>query len=132
MNDYTPRERRTFIFFGVTTGKSSIMKVFPLWAEHLGLGAIITGFDFALHDDPAHYREALSYVKGDPNALGGLVTTHKIDLYRACEDLFDGVGPYTRLLGETSSISKRDGQLWAHAKDPITSGLALEALVRAG
>lgn len=132
MNDYTPRNGEIFIFFGVTTGKSSIMKVFPLWAAHLGLGAVIEGFDFALHDAPERYREAVSYVKGDPNALGGLVTTHKLDLYKACEDMFDGAGPYTRLLGEASSISKRDGKLWAHAKDPITSGLALEAFMEPG
>ena len=35
MNDYTPRSRKTFFFLGVTTGKSSIMDVFPRWAEHL-------------------------------------------------------------------------------------------------
>ena len=31
--------------------------------------------------------------------------------------------------GELSSISKLDGQLRAHAKDPISSGLALDAFV---
>ena len=108
------------------------MKVFPLWARHLQLDAVIEGFDFALHDEPGCYREAVSYLKGDPYALGGLVTTHKLDLYRACQDMFDGTGPYTQLLNEASSISKRDGRLWAHAKDPITSGLALEAFVEPG
>ena len=132
MNDYTPKTSRTFLFFGVTTGQSSIMKVFPLWAEHLSLGTEIVGLDFALHDDPARYREAVVYLKRDPNVLGGLVTTHKLDLFSACRDLFEGVGPYTQSLGEVSSISKRGGALWAHAKDPVTSGLALEALVEPG
>ena len=34
-NVYTPAEQRTMYFIGVTTGKSSIMKVFPAWAEEL-------------------------------------------------------------------------------------------------
>ena len=29
MNDYSPAKERTMYFIGVTTGKSSIMKVFP-------------------------------------------------------------------------------------------------------
>lgn len=132
MNDYTPRDRRTFLFLGMTTAESSIMKVFPAWAEHLGLDAVIDGFDFLHHDEAARYREAVAYIKGDPLVLGGLVTTHKLDLYKASEDLFDGAGPYTKMLGEASSISKRDGALWAHAKDPITSGLSLEDFVEPG
>jgi shikimate 5-dehydrogenase len=130
MNDYRPRERRTFFFLGVTTSKSSIMKVFPLWAEHLKLDAVIEGFDFVPHDTPERYREAVSFIKADPNSVGGLVTTHKLDLFESCRDLFDGVGPFAQMLGEASSISKRGPELWAHAKDPITSGLSLDAFVR--
>ena len=40
----------TLYFFGVTTAKSSIMKVFPAWAKQLGLrDAVIKGVDFPLH-----------------------------------------------------------------------------------
>jgi len=127
---YEPATRPTFYFIGVTTGKSSIMKVFPGWARHLGLGDCpIRGIDCKWHDDPAVYRRVVSFIKDDPHSLGALVTTHKIDLLTACRDLFDGLGEYARLLGEISCISKRDGALWGHAKDPITSGLALEAFV---
>jgi len=127
---YEPATRPTFYFIGVTTGKSSIMKVFPCWARHLGLGDCpIRGIDCKWHDDPAVYRRVVSFIKDDPHSLGALVTTHKIDLLTACRDLFDGLGEYARLLGEISCISKRDGALWGHAKDPITSGLALEAFV---
>ncbi|MER8523379.1 shikimate dehydrogenase [Mesorhizobium sp. M1076] len=54
------------------------------------------------------------------------MTTHKIDLYEACRDRFDIVDPHARLMGETSCISKRGTQLVCHAKDPISSGLALD------
>jgi shikimate 5-dehydrogenase len=36
---------------------------------------------------------------------------------------------FAELMGEISSISKSDGCLVGHAKDPITSGLALEAFL---
>lgn len=120
----------TFYFIGMTTGKSSIMKVFPRWAEHLGLGDVpIVGIDCKWHDDPDVYRKVVSFLKEDPHSLGALVTTHKLDLLKASRDLFDELGEYARLLGEVSSISKRGGKLRGHAKDPITSGLSMEAFL---
>jgi shikimate 5-dehydrogenase len=108
------------------------MKVFPAWAKALNLSARIQGFDFPPNDDPAHYREVVQFIKQDPNSLGALVTTHKLNLFKACRDLFDEIDPYTRILDEVSSISKQGKTLWGHAKDPITSGLALEAIVAPG
>jgi len=131
MNHYTAASQPTFYFIGVTTGHSSIMKVFPEWAKALGLkDTIIRGIDFAPHSAPEEYREAVTFIRDDPLSLGGLVTTHKIDLYRSCQDLFSYMDPYAEKLGEISSISKAaDGSLRGHAKDPISSGLALEAFV---
>ena len=73
-----------------------------------------------------------AFIKDDPLSLGALVTTHKIDLFAACADLFDEIDPLASLTGEMSCLSKRDGRLIASAKDPITGGLALDALVPAG
>ena len=106
------------------------MKVFPRWAKALNLkDAIIRGIDFKPHSDPEAYREAVQFIKEDPLSLGALVTTHKIDLYNSCKDLFDYIDPFAAQLGEISCISKKDGRFRAHAKDPISSGLALEAFV---
>jgi shikimate 5-dehydrogenase len=129
-HELTPATEPTFYFIGMTTAKSSIMKVFPAWARHLGLGDVpIRGIDCAWHDDPAVYRGVVSFLKRDPLSLGGLVTTHKIDLLTAARDLFDELDPWAQRLGETSCISKLGGRLRAHAKDPITSGLSLQAIV---
>ncbi|MEA5064812.1 MAG: shikimate dehydrogenase [Eubacteriales bacterium] len=122
-------EHPTMYFIGVTTGQSSIMRVFPKWAEALGLDARIVGIDIAIHAPAEDYRAVVSFIKGDPLSLGALVTTHKIDLYAACRDMFDYLDPYARMFGELSSISKRDGRLCGHAKDPITAGLALDAFL---
>jgi len=133
VNELTPAKKPAFYFVGVTTGKSSIMRVFPRWAEHLKLGDVeIRGIDCKWHDDPEVYRRVVAFLKSDPLSLGGLVTTHKMDLLEAARDMFDELDPYAELLAEISSISKRDGKLCGHAKDPITSGLSLEAFVPAG
>ena len=129
VNTYEPAENPIFYFIGVTTGSSSIMKVFPKWAEALGLEAGIKGFDFPPNDSPENYREVVRFIKNDTNSLGALVTTHKINLFKSCRDLFDKIDPYTEILDEVSSISKSGGALIGHAKDPITSGLSLEAIV---
>src|SRR5262245_4124584 len=109
------------------------MKVFPAWADHLGLdGAVIKGIDFPLRAEPGAYRDAVAFIKRDPLSLGALVTTHKIDLYRACHDLFDEIDPHALLMQETSCLSKRGGRLVCHAKDPISSGLALDGFLPSG
>lgn len=132
MGKYEKATQPTFYFIGVTTGSSSIMKVFPKWARALGLkDAVIKGIDFKPHSPAEEYREAVQFLKEDELSLGALVTTHKIDLYNACKDIFDYVDPFASQLGEVSSISKKDGKFCAHAKDPISSGLALEAFVPA-
>lgn len=125
-----PATRPTLYFIGVTTAKSSIMKVFPAWADYLGLtDAAIQGIDFALHDDPAAYRAAVEFIRDDPLSRGALVTTHKIDLFNACKDMFDEIDPHAQLMDETSCISKRAGRLICHAKDPISSGLAIDGFL---
>lgn len=122
-------DRPTMYFVGVTTGSSSIMRVFPVWAKELGLDAVIKGIDMPIHAPAEEYRRVVEFIRDDPLSLGALVTTHKIDMYNAASDLFDYLDPYAQRFGELSSISKKDGKLCAHAKDPISSGLALDSFV---
>jgi shikimate 5-dehydrogenase len=129
--NYESAKTLTFYFIGVTTSQSSIMKVFPKWAAALGIEAVIKGIDLPLHAPVEQYRETVSFLKNDPLSLGALVTTHKLDLYTACRDMFDYIDPFAERLNEVSSLSKRGGKFRAHAKDPISSGLALESFVSA-
>ena len=123
----------TFYFIGVTTARSSIRKVFPRWMAELGRPDIVLeGIDLKIHDDPQAYRAATAQIKHDPLSVGALVTTHKIDLYEAARDMFDYLDPYALLCGELSSISKLEGRLEGHAKDPISAGRTLDTLLGEG
>jgi shikimate dehydrogenase len=123
----------TMEFIGVTTGNSSIMKIFPRWAQVLDLGeAKLKGCDLPLDAEPGLYRHAVEQIRADPLSMGALVTTHKINLLAAALDLFDELDPYASLCEEVSCISKRDGRVIGHAKDPITAGRSLRALLGPG
>jgi shikimate 5-dehydrogenase len=129
MSELRAAKAPTFYFVGVTTGKSSIMRVFPKWAKALGIEAEMKGIDLPLHAPAEDYRRTAEFLKNDPLSLGALITTHKLDMFKACGDLFDYVDPYAEKLQELSSLSKLDGKFRAHAKDPISSGRALEDFV---
>ena len=119
----------TMYFVGVTTGSSSIMKVFPKWMEALGVNAVIKGVDISIHAEPEVYRSVIDFIKNDPLSMGALITTHKIDLYEATKDFFDYLDPYAKQFGELSCVCKRNGELWGFAKDPITCGMAMEEFI---
>ncbi len=123
----------TFYFIGVTTGKSAIRQVFPRWMEVLGHPEVVLeGIDHPLRDRPEAYRATVAQIKYDPLSLGGLITSHKINLLEAARDMFDRLHESALLTGEVSSLSKQDGLLWGHAKDPLTGGISLDAILGAG
>ena len=85
--------RQAIYFIGVSTGESTISRLFPLWAQLLELGgprgAALLGIDLPLDAPPEKYRETVIHLKEDPLALGAVITGHKLSLYAAAGDLFD-------------------------------------------
>ena len=122
---------RRFRFVGVTTGGSSIMRIFPRWREALGLGSDVevAGLDIPVGAGAERYRAAVEELRDDPATVGALVTTHKIGVYEAARDLFDELDELAGLCGEVSCIAKRNGRLGGWAKDPIACGRSLERLL---
>jgi shikimate dehydrogenase len=125
----------------VTTARSSARRVFPIWMQMLGRPDVqLVGLDFPLHDDPANYRACVEFLKREPLALGGLVTTHKIDLFDAARDLFDELDPDAAALGEVSAIAKRpqadelqrEQRLVGSVSDPRSGGESLDAMLGSG
>ena len=66
-------------FIGVSTGGSSIRKVFPEWADALRLPTrTLVGHDVALDSPAPVYRGVVETIRDDPQHWGALVTTHKM------------------------------------------------------
>ena len=130
VTDIVTKRVPTFFFIGVTTSRSSIMKVFPLWMEALGHPeVVIEGIDLVLHDAPEHYRHAVAQIKLDPLSVGALITTHKIDLLDAARDMFGVLGPHAQTCDEVSCIAKEGHVLEGYAIDPVAGGLSLDAVL---
>lgn len=121
---------KSFYFIGVTTTKSLIIKLFPLWMKELGFKDIkILPYDLKIHDKPEKYRKIVSQIKHDYNCYGALVTTHKMDLFASAKDVFDYLDYYALLLHELSCISKNGNRLEGYAKDPITAGASFDYFI---
>lgn len=122
---------RRFTFVGVTTGSSSIMRIWPRWREVLELGhdVELVGRDIEVDAPPEAYHQAVRDLIEDPGAVGALVTTHKIGVYQEGRELFAGVDELAELCGEVSCLAKRDGGLYGWAKDPVAAGRTLEQVL---
>src|SRR4029077_19278612 len=117
-------------FVGVTTGQSAATRLFPAWAKELGLrDVVLVGHDLPIHAEAEQYRDLVKLIKSDEHERGALITTHKIDLFEACRDLFDRIDESALLCGETSCLSKRDGMLCAGATDMVSAGRSLDELL---
>jgi shikimate 5-dehydrogenase len=128
-----PAVRPTMYFIGVTTGSSAIRRVFPVWATALGIpDTDLVGIDLAPGSPVADYREVVSWIARDGLSAGALVTTHKIDVFAACRDLFAAFNADALALGEVSCIAKRHEGLLGMAIDPLSVGLALDAFLPRG
>jgi shikimate 5-dehydrogenase len=107
------------------------MRLFPVWAVELGLGDVrLVGCDLPIHAERKQYRDLVERIKNDEHQRGALITTHKIDLFEACRDLFDSIDENAVLTGETSCLSKRGGLFWARATDPIAAGKSIDEFLR--
>lgn len=128
-----PADRPTIYFLGVSTGASSIQRVFPSWAAELGLDdAVLRGVDLPVGAPADQTRRVIEFLAGDELGLGMQITTHKIAVAAAAGDLFAERRPLATLMNEVSLITKVDGGLHGFAKDPIAGALALDAIVPPG
>lgn len=128
-----PAEAPTIHFLGVSTGSSSIQRVFPAWAEALGLGeAVLQGIDLPVGAPSSDVRRIVEHVAADPLTAGMQITSHKVAVSEAARDLFAERRPLATLMDEISLVTKEPDGLHGFAKDPITGELALDAIVPEG
>lgn len=128
-----PAGQPTLYFLGVSTGSSSIQRVFPRWAQELGLhDAVLQGIDMPVGAPREHARRIVEFLRDDAFGVGMQITTHKISVGTAARDLFAKLRPLATLMGEVSCITKGPDGLHGFAKDPVAGALALDAIAPAG
>ena len=120
---------RRLYFLGVDTRASAVNRLFDPWARLCGLAdAALEGLDAPQGAPPGRIREMVKRVADDPDAVGGLVTTHKVAVYSHARDLLTSVHPDAALLGEVGCIVKGPGELEGIAIDHESCGIPLTSL----
>lgn len=111
-----------------------MMRIFPHWRARLRLGDDIEllGCDLPLHAPVERYRQVALRVRDDPETVGAIVTSHKMDLYDAARDLFDQLDHTAQRLGEVSAIARRGDGLSGWATDSVTAARAMGRLLEPG
>ncbi len=111
----------------MSTTQSAAVELFPAWARELGVDDVhLVGCDLPVGAEGQRYRDVVKRIKRDDRTVGALITTHKIDLFETCRDLFDEVDAYAGLCQETSCLARRGGRLVALATDPVSSRRAFD------
>jgi shikimate 5-dehydrogenase len=128
-----PAAQPTLYFLGVSTGSSSIQRVFPSWARELGLDdAVLRGIDMPVGAPASDTRRIVEFLRDDALGVGMQITSHKIAVGTDARDLFAQLRPLATLMGEVSCVTKGPDGLHGFAKDPVAGALALDAIVPQG
>ncbi|MFF5079986.1 shikimate dehydrogenase family protein [Actinoplanes sp. NPDC000266] len=118
----------TVWFVGVTTGQSLINKTFPLWMKDLGHDVRLVGHDLPLDAPAARYRALLTALRADGDALGAVITSHKVAVVREAGDLIDTLDPLAVECGEVSALRRDGGKLAGFARDPLSIGRVVDEI----
>jgi len=115
------------LFLGISTAGSLAHHTFPGWSRLFCPGAVMRGADLPADATPAEFRELVTAMAANPRVLGAVVTSHKLRLFRACQDLLDYAEPLVALTQEIADINTRDG-VRAYARDPQSLDIILDGI----
>jgi shikimate dehydrogenase len=120
----------TIWFVGVSTGQSLVHRALPRWRPLLGLApdVSVVGRDVPVGAPPEAFRSLLGSLARDPSALGAVVTTHKLALYRAGSDLFAGLDDLAVACGEVNAVRRTPAGLLGFARDPVSVGRVVDRI----
>ncbi|WP_436521420.1 shikimate dehydrogenase family protein [Actinoplanes sp. HUAS TT8] len=122
----------TVWFVGVSTGQSLINQAFPLWMGDLGRDVRLVGRDLPLGAPPESYRALVGELRDDGDALGAVITSHKLAVLRAARDLIGGLDPLATECGEVNTLRKEAKTLFAYARDPLSTGRVVDEIWPSG
>lgn len=115
------------LFLGISTAGSLAHRAFTGWSQLFCPGAVLRGVDLPADASPAEFRDLVAAMTANPRVLGAVVTSHKLRLFRACQDLVDYAEPLVALTQEIADINTRDG-VRAFARDAQSLDIVLDGI----
>ena len=99
-----------YLFLGIDTAGSRVHDAFATWAPAFGIpGATLRGIDLPTTTSRPTWRRLVAAMRDNPAVHGGVVTSHKLRLHRACADLFDRAEAFVELTHEVNGLDTRSG-----------------------
>lgn len=117
------------LFLGVSTAASAVHRYFPRWAGNFPEPLWLIGIDLPVAAPERKYEDLLDWMARHQQVRGMVITSHKIDLFRAGSRRFAAASRLSATLGETSAVHRTpSGDLLAYATDPLSARAAAAEL----
>lgn len=119
------------LFLGVSTAPSAVHRYFPRWAGSFPEPVRLIGIDLPAAAPVRKYEDLLDWMARHQQIRGMVITSHKIDLFRAGSSRFTAADRLSAMLGEVSAVRRTPcGDLLAYATDPLSARAAAAELNR--
>lgn len=117
------------LFLGVSTAASAVHRYFARWAGNFPEPVRLIGVDLPVAAPRRRYQDLLDWIARNRQIRGMVITSHKIDLFRAGSSRFAAADRLSATLGEISALRRTpSGDLLAYATDPLSARAAAAEL----
>ena len=117
------------LFLGVSTAGSAVHRYFARWAGNFPEPVRLIGVDLPVAAPRRRYQDLLDWIARNQQIRGMVITSHKIDLFRAGSSRFAAADRLSATLGEISALRRTpSGDLLAYATDPLSARAAAAEL----
>jgi shikimate 5-dehydrogenase len=120
------------VFVGVSTGQSLVNAVWSAWMDQLGAEVELQCVDLPLPTPRARARALADAIRGDPRAVGAVITSHKLGFFAAAHDLCTELDVHARLLRELNGLAHDGARLRGLARDPLAVERVLDRMLTPG
>ena len=117
------------LFLGVSTAASAVHRYFPRWAASFPEPVRLIAVDLPVPAPPPAYEDLLDWMARHQQVRGMVITSHKIDLFRAGSGRLAAADRLSATLAEVSAVRRTpSGDLLAYATDPLSARAAAAEL----
>jgi shikimate dehydrogenase len=120
------------LFVGVSTSQSLINAVWPAWMGQLATDVELQGVDLSLPTPTTKARALVQAMRDDPQAVGAVITSHKLGVFAAAHDLCTELDVHARLLRELNGLAHDGARLRGLARDPVAVDHVLDRMLAPG
>ena len=117
------------LFIGVSTTQSFVHHIFSKWLQLVDKKGLLEGIDIKLDSEGKVYNDTVFRIKTVDNIVGGLITSHKVNIFKYAIELFSNIAEASQNLGEIGVIYKSGATLACDVQDTAAIEFVLNRLL---